>query len=124
MNTTTLGTLVAGATLGYIFRDHISGLFKKEKKDMGAIEMGAVHMNPNHMGAIHMNPNHMGAVEYGALRFGQGPLTSSTTPLWGPTNGQPVEYGDGGMYFIGSNTQAMGPRMFPNMSTQPQGTMI
>ena len=114
MNTTTLGTLVAGAALGYIFRDHISGMLKKEKKDMGAIDMGAVHMNPNHMGAV----------EYGELRFGQGPLTSSTTPLWGPTDGQPVEYGDGGMYFIGSNTQAMGPRMFPNMSTQPQGTMI
>ena len=44
MNTTTLGTLVAGAALGYIFRDHISGMFKKEKKDMGAIDMGAVEM--------------------------------------------------------------------------------
>ena len=119
MNTTTLGTLVAGAALGYIFRDHISGMLKKEKKDMGAIDMGAVEM-----GALQMNPNHMGAIEYGELRFGQGPVTSSTTPLWDPTNSRPVEYGDGGMYFIGSNTQAMGPRMFPNMSTNPQGTMF
>ena len=133
------------AGVGYFYRKEIQEfVVKKIMKKVGAplpedeipvaelgaihanpMHMGAIHANPAHMGAIHANPMHMGAIEMGAIEMG----ALHTNPAhMGALHKNPHcmnGYGDGGAYMIGANTEALGPKMAPNIqSTQPLGQLF